>query len=143
MARLWLVPDRGDGIVVMTNGSSGGAVHEAITCGWRLRVTGESCDPEPVLPVQLEPEILGRYEGRFEVPDGPTFELRVERGRLIGRTANGNAIALVALSDTEFRPAGSSTPVRFELDEQGEAVALLLLPPDEDPIRAPKLPDQD
>ena len=44
MAVLSVAPEEGDGIVVMTNGSNGGRVHSAITCAWRLRVTGEECE---------------------------------------------------------------------------------------------------
>ena len=46
VALLYVAPELGDGIVIMTNGSQGIDVCLAITCRWLARVTGEECDPQ-------------------------------------------------------------------------------------------------
>ncbi len=44
VALMYVAPDLGDGIVIMTNGSQGIEVCLAIACRWITRVTGEQCN---------------------------------------------------------------------------------------------------
>ena len=43
-AAFYVVPESGDGIAVVTNGSKGASVHREITCAWKRLVTGTSCN---------------------------------------------------------------------------------------------------
>ena len=143
MARLITVPETRDAVVVMTNGSNGARVHQAITCAWQVRVSGTPCDEPPQLPVRLSAETLRRYEGRYEVPGGTVFragsvvEMRVENGRLISHHAEDRPRLMVARSEAEFFLGGLR--VSFKTADAGTATALLIARPGASSVVAPRI----
>jgi len=137
MARLQVDPASGDGIVIMTNGSNGGAVHGAISCLWRLWRFGTGCDAPPELPVRIPVETLRTYQGEYQLPDGPIVTLTVEHGLLIWRQSDHESAA-VADKDGEFRLIRAPVRFTFETNDAGQVSAMLVRMAGDEEVRAPK-----
>ena len=141
MARLKVVPESGDGIVVMTNGSNAGPILEAVVCEWQARVLGDVCDRKPELPIEVDESVLVRTEGHYQVPDGPVLEFRVVHGRLFVYFPDGFRAAALARSETEFFLGFSRASFEFEIDEEGKATSMLFREGNQPEKRAPRIGD--
>ncbi|MGY8799751.1 MAG: serine hydrolase domain-containing protein [Longimicrobiales bacterium] len=137
MARLWVAPDSGHGIVTMTNGSGGGHVNNVIECLWQARITGEACRPAPEVPRQVDESVLRGYEGEYQLRD-VVITLEVRDGRLLGMRPNRRPLTLIPRGETSFR-IQRIVDVEFELDDAGRALEFEWKEYGEEPVRAPRI----
>jgi len=124
MAVLGVVPESGDGVVVMTNGTGGAAVHRPITCAFQLRETGEACRPAPGVPVPVEPAALVELEGRYAIDGGMVFELHVRDGRLVFELDDGQSAGVWASAPDEYFLGAAPIRMTVERDATGGVTAL-------------------
>jgi CubicO group peptidase (beta-lactamase class C family) len=141
MARFKVVPATGDGIVVMTNGSNGGLILDAVFCEWWGSVAGEPCSEKPELPVEVAEKFLTRTEGRYQVPGGNLLEFRVESGRLFVILPNGFRAVALARSETEFFTGAIRGSFQFVIDDEGKATELIVRQGDQPGQTAPRIGD--
>jgi CubicO group peptidase (beta-lactamase class C family) len=90
-----------------------------------LRIEGE-----PVVPkvITLDPSILGRYVGRYEIAPGMAMTVTRQEGRLFAQPTGQAAQEIFASSEREFFLKAINAQLRFEVDASGRATALILLP---------------
>lgn len=82
IAALWLAPDRGAALAVLTNSETGTAFHQAVTAWVREHCLGIKPREPELLDVPAEE--LAAYTGRFrQVATGGHWELRLEDGALM------------------------------------------------------------
>lgn len=118
-AAMWIVPGTGDGLVVVTNGSNGGAVHQQLWCDWVESMTGNRPDcPKPISTVLVGTLLAGDVETairryrrlKAERPDGYRFgqwELNGLGYALLRRDRVDDAIAIFELNVEEYPEAAN------------------------------------
>jgi hypothetical protein len=85
---------------------------------------------DPVTPaaVTLPAEVLQRYVGRYELAPGAVMTITLKDGRLFGQPTAQAAREIVPTSEQEFVVKEINAQLRFEVDANGRATALILLP---------------
>ncbi|MEE8572659.1 MAG: serine hydrolase [Gemmatimonadota bacterium] len=121
------------GVVVLTNTSQ-----RADDIGFRL------LDPnlplrEIRVPVDIDPDILERYVGRYELVPGYVFDVTAASGQLFAQLTGQPRFPVYPKSETEFYYTVVEARLTFEVDESGEVTALVLHQGGAD-RRAQKLP---
>jgi CubicO group peptidase (beta-lactamase class C family) len=76
--------------------------------------------------VDVEPAILDRYVGVYELQPGVTFDVQREGNRLTVQLTGQSRFTLSAESDTKFFLTVVDAQISFEVDDQGRATALIL-----------------
>ncbi len=74
----------------------------------------------------IDPTILARYVGQYDLTAALSFEIRLEGNQLTAQLTGQDRFPLYAESDTEFFYTIVDAQVTFELDEAGEVTALVL-----------------
>jgi CubicO group peptidase (beta-lactamase class C family) len=114
-----MFPDRGDAIVVMTNGDNGfpmlGDINRTANqvYGW------PALEPRREERFPVDPAALDRLAGTylFGVSGDPILELTVGEGELSGRFNGGDAFRLVPISVDVFIDPNDAQEVSFEVGE--------------------------
>ena len=127
-------PERGQGAVVMTNAEQGWDLGEelllsiAAEYGWPRRpdYKWQSTLPPARLSVEMDPAVLSRYSGTYQLEDARTVAVSVEEGRLWLRPPEQPALPLDALAEAEYAANATNTIVAFTTDSTGAAMALHL-----------------
>jgi CubicO group peptidase (beta-lactamase class C family) len=104
-ASLQLVPSRGLGIVVLTNGSRGAVVATRVV-DWALRHYAGISEPDPTTH-SLEPALLRQYVGRYEQPLSSYEVSASDAGLVIQETEKGG------FPTKDSPPPPSPPPARF------------------------------
>jgi CubicO group peptidase (beta-lactamase class C family) len=108
------------GVVVLTNTSQ-----SADDIGFHLL---DSSVPlrEIRIPVEVTPEILERYVGRYELAPGYVFEVTTESGQLFAELTGQPRFPVYPVSETRFFYTVVEAQITFEVNEAGEATGLVL-----------------
>ena len=104
LALFALAPDRGFGLIVLTNSTRGTFVHDAVS-RWAYRTKLGVEEPRPAVTERATSE-LAEYVGTYDSP-GNRYELRLEAGGLILQ-----ASPKVALAETFERKPPPPPPAR-------------------------------
>jgi hypothetical protein len=75
--------------------------------------------------VAVDPKVLERYAGLYEVDKSTTRTVLVENGRLYTQRAGGAKLEAKPKSETEFFYENRLSLFRFEVDAAGRAVAMV------------------
>lgn len=129
-----VVPETGDGLVVLTNGDQGRLITAEIRCAWMHWLTGLvptelPCGiplPEKRHEIELSDEVLRRYVGVYEVEAGFQMAIRLENGLLRAKATDQVEMPIYPESETEFFVKLFEGEVTFVLDGAGEVTGLVL-----------------
>jgi CubicO group peptidase (beta-lactamase class C family) len=108
------------GVVVLTNTSQG-----ADDIGFHLLDSSLPLN-EIRQPVEVAPEILERYVGRYELAPGYVFEVTAESGRLFAELTGQPRFPVYPESETTFYYTVVEAQITFEVSESGEVTGLVL-----------------
>lgn len=78
------------------------------------------------LPVDVDPEVLRRYTGRYRVDGEEPFRITLDGGKLWMILDTGIKLAITPLSETELFVREADLEMRFLADEAGEVVTVVL-----------------
>jgi hypothetical protein len=130
-AWLGVIPDKHLGVIVLANAGS-----DRITKLGELvmrAAQGEDAPPlEPKKPtperkeIEVEPAILARYAGVYQLPVGIDLTIFVEDGKLLARGMGPAKMPLAAESPTRFYFKGIDAQVVFLPDAQGNVDTLVI-----------------
>jgi CubicO group peptidase (beta-lactamase class C family) len=127
----------GEGAVVMTNGDSGGQIGDEVMHSIAAEYHWPDWHPEIRTVVQVDPTILARYIGNYQL--GPNFNLVVtlENRQLIAQATGQPKFSLYAESETRFFPLEFPAELEFAKDDKGAVTGLVLHQGGQN-IKAPK-----
>ena len=98
--------------------------------------------PEPGL--QLDPAILDRYIGRYQLAADRVFEIMRDGDRLFAQASAqsvpGPKFELAAETETQFRVNITKSQISFETGPDGQATHMVMQRAGGQPTRAPRLP---
>jgi serine-type D-Ala-D-Ala carboxypeptidase/endopeptidase len=121
------VPSRKVGVVVLTN--SGGAGADDIGMHILNRDLPLAPKPAPVqqrMAIELSPDVLARYVGRYQLAPNFIIEVSVRDGALHGQATGQPAFRLWAESETRFFLKEVDAQITFERDAGGAVTGLVL-----------------
>lgn len=131
---------RKTGVVVMTNSGNEGADD----VGFHILNSRIPLVPKPVpqkqrTAIDVRPEILARYVGKYQLAPGFILEITVKDNALYGQATNQPMLRLWAESETSFFLKEVDAQVEFIRDAQGNTTSLVLHQNGQN-IPGPKLP---
>ena len=88
---------------------------------------------------KIDPEVLRKYEGKYQVPDGPMISITFEDGELKGQPEGQEEVSLESLTETRFIVPSIQAKVDFLMDEGGNVNSLKLQHDDQE-VEAKKVP---
>jgi len=133
-------PARKTGVVVMTNSGNEGADD----VGFHILNSRIPLAPKPAAQkertaIDVRPEILARYVGKYQLAPGFILEITVKDNALYGQATNQPMLRLWAESETSFFLKEVDAQVEFIRDAQGNTTSLVLHQNGQN-IPGPKLP---
>lgn len=133
-------PARKTGVVVMTNSGNEGADD----VGFHILNSRLPLMPKPVpqkerTAIEVRPETLARYVGKYQLAPGFILEITVKDNALYGQATNQPMLRLWAESETSFFLKEVDAQVEFIRDAQGNTTGLVLHQNGQN-INGPKLP---
>jgi CubicO group peptidase (beta-lactamase class C family) len=109
----------GKGAVVMTNAQGGMALAREILLGIAAEYGWPDYQPKERGAIQLAPEVLSAYAGRYTSPMGDVRIAKVGKGLEV--EFRGNRVTLVPESETRFFALGPGVPdIEFERGPDGK-----------------------
>jgi hypothetical protein len=120
--------NRGDGVVVMTNSDTGGALATEIVQAVAREYGWAGLAPQHIVPVSLPPETLGRLAGRYATTGARPTEvsIRINGGVPIFVAPDSSEIELIPTAEDSFALANSGTPLRVERSADGSVATLIV-----------------
>jgi hypothetical protein len=112
-----LFPEKGLGIVILTNGNNG---RDLINNEFTV-VTSRVFPPFPV-----DAQVLAAYAGRYQISEGAFVTIRVDGSRIFAQPPEAPEYELTALSDNVFS-LGFVAAITFYRNEQGEVDRAVIL----------------
>jgi CubicO group peptidase (beta-lactamase class C family) len=120
--------NNGDGIIILTNSDDGLVIADEI-----LRTVAYAYkwpDYQPKLRdmdqvVKVDPELLERYVGRYELWPNGSFEVTRRKGKLFSQFTGQARFQLFPTNDHEFFYKGSATDISFVTEGGGKANKLV------------------
>ncbi len=82
-------------------------------------------EPEPV-EVEVDPETLERYVGRYALARGSIVSVSRDEGKLVSRLAGQGPVHVFPASATEFFAKVVPARITFVVDDHGRATGLVL-----------------
>jgi len=115
VARFIAFAERGQGLVIMTNGDQGGSLLEEITTAVAAEYGWPSHQQEGRSTVAVDVARLTSFVGayHFPLPDSVTIVIRVDSGKLFAVFPPADTTQLFAESDTTFFTADEGLPIAF------------------------------
>jgi hypothetical protein len=115
-----------DGAVVMTNAQGGTRVAAAVMRSIAAVYRWPDFRPAERTEVKVDPAVLQRYVGTYQIT--PTFSMvfTLENGQLMGQATGQEKIALYPESETRFFPKVVDAEIDFALDDKGQVSSLTL-----------------
>jgi CubicO group peptidase (beta-lactamase class C family) len=89
------------------------------------RLEGDPVEPRAIV---LDPTVLERYVGRYRLAPGADITVTRQEGRLFAQPTGQTAQEIFASSEREFFLKIINAQLRFEVDANGRATAIVLLP---------------
>jgi CubicO group peptidase (beta-lactamase class C family) len=108
-------PERKIGVVVLTN-----AVISIDDVGLQL-IRGL------LKPVQIDPQVLDAYTGRYQFSNDIVVTIRVDGTRIYIQAPNQPEYELVALSEDQFTPREFEAEITFYKNDNGEVERMVML----------------
>jgi CubicO group peptidase (beta-lactamase class C family) len=106
--------DQGYGAAVMTNGFQGDVVADEVLNAIALAYQWEGYLPEPIHPIELGPDELGTYTGRYRAGPDRVVVLTAADGVLLHREVLGRrTLRLYPVAPDTFRYSEQAEPVTF------------------------------
>jgi CubicO group peptidase (beta-lactamase class C family) len=144
-AHVEMLADTGQGVVIMSNSDAGQALASLIIAGVAQAWDWPLADRRQLTPgrverlfaqvdrvahqrvkVDVDPAVLARYVGRYELAPGQVFELTLVEGQLQLRLGDQPRFPLFAESTTKFFLEAVDAQVSFMLDADGRPTSLVL-----------------
>lgn len=144
-AHFEMLADTGQGIVIMTNAEAGQALASLIIAGVANAYDWPLADRKQMTPARIErlfaqvdraakkrtkvnidPAVLARYVGKYELTPGTLFDITLADGQLYLRLGDQPKFPLFAESETKFFLEAVDAQITFLVDKQGRATALIL-----------------
>jgi CubicO group peptidase (beta-lactamase class C family) len=118
-------PERGEGVVIMTNSDKGGSVAMQLLHALAREFDWPGYTPNIIKPITVPAAALREYVGTYSVPDLPIdMVISVENGKAFMTSMNGRQ-ELVPVDQDEFESLEGGS-IRFERDDSGKVTALSL-----------------
>ncbi len=130
-------PEEHIGLVVLANTATHGVTRLGIELMNLLR--GRPYDLDVPVDVELPPELLERYVGRYQLAPGAVFTITLEDGLLHAQLTGQPAFPIYPVSETAFVYRAVPARIVFQLDEEG-AVEGLVLHQGGQELPAPRMP---
>lgn len=115
-------------VVVLSNVEHGAAEH--IAQGLTAIAYGEPYDmpeqPPAVEVVEVDPAVLQKYAGSYQVSADMTFTIMAEAGRLFGQSPGGPKFEIFPTSETEFFAKVADIKLHFEVGADGAVTELVI-----------------
>jgi CubicO group peptidase (beta-lactamase class C family) len=132
---------RKTGVVVMTNSGNEGADD----VGFHILNSTIPLAPKPApqkerTAIDVRPEILARYVGKYQLAPGFILEITVKDNALYGQATNQPMLRLWPESETNFFLKEVDAQVEFIRDAQGNTTSLVLHQNGQN-VPGPKLPN--
>lgn len=144
-AHLEMLADSGDGVVIMTNSDAGQALASLIVASVANEYSWPLDDRRELSPgrverlfaqfqrvatervaAQLDPEVLARYVGKYELDEGLLFDIELVDGQLRLRLGSQPEFPIFAESDFKFFLKAVDAQITFVVDSTGRSEALIL-----------------
>jgi len=138
--RLWAFADAGKGIVIMTNSDAGGLLFASVIASVANEYqwpSGKGRDVPPGIAdrireiiqrveVDVDPAVLARYVGRYELAPGMQFDVILEGGELTVQLADQPRFPVYPESETKFFYKVVDAQITFVEDDSGAVSGLVL-----------------
>ena len=111
-----------------TTGADGRATGLVLHQGGR-DLTAKRIPGEPLRPpksVSIDPKILAKYVGRYEVPPSRVFTVTLEDGHLVTQMTGQGPIPVLASSEHDFFVKDVDVRLTFHTDPKGNATEVVL-----------------
>lgn len=144
-AHVEMLADTGQGIVLMMNSDAGRALAPLIIAGVATEYDWPLLDRRQIPPDRIErlfaqldrvankrvkidvaPEVLARYVGKYELSPGLLFHITLSEGQLHLQLGDQPKFPLFAESETRYFLEAVDAQITFRVDPTGESVALVL-----------------
>jgi hypothetical protein len=118
--------DRGQGVVVVTNGDGGNGLAEEVIRAVAAEYEWPALRSQEHSVVEVDAAALSRYVGRYELPGRDTLTVTFSGGRLLlqSRALGGEPRELLAESDTRFFLLDPAVVFEFRLGPDGAVTGL-------------------
>lgn len=118
--------NNGEGAVVMTNAQGGSQLASEIMASIAAEYHWPDFHPIVRTTVKVDPAVLARYVGSYEL--APTFSIAVtlENGQLMAQATNQPKFAMFPESETEFFLKVVDAQLEFVKDDKGQVTAMVL-----------------
>jgi CubicO group peptidase (beta-lactamase class C family) len=127
----------GEGAAVMTNSDNGGQLGDEIMHSIANEYGWPDWRPTVRTAISVDPKILAKYVGTFELQPGFDLVVTLEDGKLMTQATGQGKIPIFAESETEFFPTLIPAEIEFFKDDQGKVSYLILHQGGHD-MKAPK-----
>lgn len=144
-AHFEMLADTGQGVVIMTNADAGQALASLIIASVAMEYDWPLSDRRQVSPgrverlfaqvdrvankrvrVDVDPTVLARYVGKYELAPGLLFDIKVADGQLKLQLGDQPQFPLFAESETRFFLEAVDAQVTFVVDAARQPTALIL-----------------
>jgi len=112
------------GVIVLSNSAAANvdALGETVM---RL-IAGNEVQPLDVGNAKVDPKVLTRLTGQYELGPGFILEIRANNGRLFVQATGQPQLRLISQSDTKWAVQGVDATLEFELPKAGQARSIVL-----------------
>ncbi|HSL45036.1 MAG TPA: serine hydrolase [Anaerolineales bacterium] len=115
-------------VIVLSNVENEAAVD--VAQGLAAIAYGEPYDMPGQLPtveiVEVDPAVLQKYAGSYQVSDSITFTITAESGHLFAEVPNQPKFEIFPISETEFFAKIADIKLHFEVDADGAVTELVI-----------------
>ncbi len=129
--------NKGEGGVVMTNSDAGGLLGDEVMRSIAAEYGWPDYRPAIRAKVQVNPNVLPKYAGTFELHPGFDLVISVEHGQVMAQATGQDKVEIYPESESEFFSTASSAEIEFLKDGTGK-VTRLVLHQDGNDVRAPR-----
>jgi len=116
----------GDGAVIMTNSDAGSGLADEIIHSIAVEYGWPDFRPVERTSVPVDPTILARYLGTYEIAKGFNLVVTLEQGQLMTQATGQEKVPIYAESETKFFPTVMPADIEFVKDDHGMVTQLIL-----------------
>jgi CubicO group peptidase (beta-lactamase class C family) len=116
----------GEGAVVMTSGDAGGQLGDEVMHSVAAEYAWPDWRPEVRTAIQVDPKVLARYSGTYQLGPGFDLVITVENSRLAAQATGQPKAELYASTPTRFFLVVVPAEIEFVADAKGNITSLVL-----------------
>lgn len=120
-------PDRGQGLIVMTNGENGGQIAMAVDQAIGRALGWPSPEPRIITPAPVAKSMLVERVGRYVNSSGRAVHVALGEESLFVVPAEGERFEIIPQADGTFVSPDNGASLRFRTDPRTERVDAILL----------------